>query len=342
MYRLILLIILAAATAEAPALTFDFDSIAAKGPVPKFFVGAYRWVDRTFNGTDTAYVRSTGYKWNVKVRSSNWSDFNSFYFDRNHEMNMHSPFCSSIGADIQFMAVALGYDINLSRLTGGKDRSKSKFNFEFSSGLVSGRIYSINNTDGMTITSFGDLKNLDTPYKGINSTIWGIEAICVINPRRYSNSAAFSFGKIQLRSQGSWLVGLAFQSQKLDFDFSSLPDDIHQWLPEKWQGMRYATDGINIGVSGGYGYNWVPRRNWTIGVQAIIIPSLNYGYVNTDRKQYSFRMNHRLNLGAVWNHDRWFIGVTAKLDASLIYYYSTLVNGLTNIEAKAGWRFNLF
>ena len=342
MRRLILLILSAAIAAEASAISLNPDSIAAKGGLPKFFVGAYRWIDRTFNGTDTAYVRSTGYKWNAKIRSSNWSDFNSFYFDRNHKMNMQSPFCSSIGTDLQFMAVALGYDVNISRLTGGKDRSKSKFNFEFSSGLISGRLYSINNTDGMTITSFGGMKDLDMPYNGISSTIWGIEATCFINPRRYSNAAAFSFGKLQLRSQGSWMVGLAFQSQKIDFDFSSLPEEIQQWLPEKWQGMRFATDGINIGVSGGYGYNWVPRRGWTVGVQALIILSLNYGYVNTDQKKYSFRMNHRLNIGAAWNHDRWFAGVTAKMDASLIYYHSTLVNGLINIEAKAGWRFNLF
>ena len=74
----------------------------------------------------------------------------------------------------------------------------------------------------------------------------------------------------------------------------------------------------------------------------MVIPSLNYGYVNGDEEQYGFRINYRLNVGMVWNHNRWFIGAAAKVDASAIYSNSTLTNGLVNLEAKIGWRFNLF
>ena len=117
----------------------------------KFSVDAYHFVDKFFNELDTAYVGSTGYRWNVKCRASSWSDFNGFYFDGKHQMGMLSPFCTSIGADVQFMAVAIGYDININKLFGGKDRSKSRFNFEFSSARLSGRYYSIKNDDGMNI-----------------------------------------------------------------------------------------------------------------------------------------------------------------------------------------------
>ncbi len=327
---------------KALSVNIDFNSIAVKGAFPKFCVDTYHWIDRTFNGADTSYVKSTGYKWNLKLRTNGWSDFNHFYFDKDNRMKMHSPFCGSIGADVQFMAVALGYDLNLNHLFGGKDRSKSKFNLDFSSGLLSARLYSIKNKDGMTISRFGDLKKQNIEYYGLKSTVWGIDITCFLNPRRYYGSATLSFGKIQIRSQGSWLVGLAYQSQKLNFDFTSLPDEVKPWLPEKWHGKTYTTDGYNIGLSGGYGYNWVPRRNLTLGMQAMVIPSLNYGYVNGDEKQYGFRINYRLNVGMFWNHNRWFIGAAAKVDASAIYSNSTLTNGLVNLEAKIGWRFNLF
>ncbi len=328
---------------KASSLNIDFDLIAAKGAFPKFCVDTYRWIDRTFNGVDTAYVKSTGYKWNMKIRSNGWSDFNHFYFGKDRRMEMRSPFCGSIGADIQFMAIALGYDINMNHLFGGKDRSKSKFNFDFSSGLLSARLYSIKNEDGMTITRFGEYNNRELEYSGIKSKVWGIDVTCCLNPKRYYGSAVFSFGKIQVRSQGAWIVGVAYQSQKLNFDFTGLPDEVKSWLPERWHGKTYKADGYNIGLSGGYGYNWVPHcRNLTFGVQTIIIPSLNYGYVNSDEKRYSFRMNYRLNLGMVWNYKRWFVGAAAKVDASSIYSESTLTNGLVNIEAKIGWRFNLF
>lgn len=135
--------------------------------------------------------------------------------------------------------------------------------------------------------------------------------------------------------------GIAFQSQKRNFDFSRLPEPVETWLPDKWKGKNYSDNGYNIGLSGGYGFNWVPGKNWTIGIVGMLIPSINYGYLNSERKGYSFRMNYRLNLGTVWNHNQWFIGVTVKTDASMVYSHSTLASGLMNIESKFGFRFNL-
>ena len=341
-YFLVISILASLCLSETYAVSFNLDSIAAKGKFAKFCVNTYHWVDKTFNGSDTAYVQSTGFKWNVKFRTSSWCDFNDFYFNRDHQIRMQSPFCSSIGGDIQFMAVALGYDINVNRLFGGKDRSKSKFNFEFSSGLVTARLYSINNNDGMNVSNVTGIGNLKFDYEGINSLIWGIDAIFVFNPRRYSNSAILSFGKIQKKSQGSWLTGITYQFQKLNFDFNKFPQEIKDWLPGQWNIDRFHTSGYNIGISAGYGYNWVPRKNFALGFQVMLIPCLNYGYTNNNNKSYSFRLNQRLNVGAAWNLGRWFIGTAARFDTSQIYSQSTLTTGLINIEAKVGWRFNFF
>lgn len=321
------------------AFSVNLDSIASKGSFLRFGVDTYRFVDKFFNELDTAYVYPTGYRWNVKFRASSWTDFNGFYFDGNHQMGMLSPFCTSIGADIQFMAVAIGYDINVNKLFGGKDRSKSRFSFEFSSARISGRYYSIKNDDGMDI-KYIDKKLLnEIPFSGVKSSTWGIDLTYYFNHHRYSNQAAFSFGKIQKKSQGAFMVGFAYQSQKLFFDFSQLPKKIIDWLPENWQGRNYRSDGYNIGLSGGYGYNWVVREKFTIGLMGQIIPSLHYGYLNSDDKGYSFRMNYRLNASVVWNHNRWFIGAVARSDAGFIYSESTLATGLFSFETKIGWRF---
>lgn len=318
---------------------FEPDSIASKNRVFGFGVSAYRWVDRVFNGTDTAYISPTGYRWNVKLRANSWSDFNGFYFDRDHRMGMVSPSCISIGADVQYMAIALGYDINVNRLVGGKDRSKSRFNFEFSSALVSGRLYSIRNEDGMTIRSLGE--DLDEPirFSGVRTSTWGIDLIYYFNHRRYSNQAAFSFGKIQKKSQGAFLTGVFFQSQKLFFDFGALPEEVRDWLPENWRRRNYHANGWNLGIGGGYGFNWVPRPNLTVGILGIVIPSVNYGFLNSETRGCSFRMNYRMNASVVWNRDRWFVGGVARADAGFIYSGSTLTNGLISFDAKIGWRF---
>ncbi len=135
------------------------------------------------------------------------------------------------------------------------------------------------------------------------------------------------------------MVGVAYQSQKLHFDFNQLPEDMQHWLPENWKDKNYNSDGYNIGISGGYGHNWVARKNFTFGVMGLVIPSLHYGFLNSEDKGYSFRMNYRLNASAVWNYNRWFIGAVARGDVGLIYSESTLANGLLSIETKIGWRF---
>ena len=221
---LILTVAFAVATQPASALSLLPESIARTGRFAAFCVRTYYWADRFFNGSDTAYVQSTGYKMNVKFRSGSWSDINEFYFDGDHRMKMQSPYCSSIGFDVQYLAVALGYDINVNRLFGGSDRSKSRFNFEFSSALLSGRLYSIRNNDGMTVSRFGEYRNLNLDFSGMSTSTWGVDATYYFNHRRYSNSAAFSFGKIQRRSQGSFMLTAAYQRQKMEFDFAQLPD----------------------------------------------------------------------------------------------------------------------
>ena len=321
------------------AMSINLDSIAVKGKTLKFGVNIYRFADKFFNELDTAFVSSTGYKWNAKFRAYSWTDFNGFYFDGKHQMGMLSPFCTSIGADVQFMAVAIGYDININKLLGGRDRSKSKFSFEFSSARLSGRYYSITNDEGMNI-KYIDNKLIDEiPFQGITSSLWGLDLTYYFNNHRYSNQAAFSFGKIQKRNQGSFMIGLAYQNQKLFFDFNSLPNQIKDWFPENWKGRNYRSNGFNFGFSGGYGYNWVARQKFTFGVMGLIIPSLHYGYLNSEDKGYSFRMNYRINASAVWNHHRWFFGAVTRADVGFIYSESTLASGLFSFETKLGWRF---
>lgn len=221
--RIILLICLILCIPKSVfAFSINLDSIASKSKFMNLGVMTYRFADRFFNQLDTVYVKTTGYKWNIKVRASSWTDFNGFYFDGNHQIGMLSPFCTSIGAEIQFMAIAIGYDININKLLGSKDRSKSRFSLEFSSSRFTGRYYSITNDDGMNI-KFIDKKVIDKiPFSGVKSNTWGIDLTFYFNNGRYSNQAAFSFGKIQKISQGSFITGIAYQSQKLLFDFSLL------------------------------------------------------------------------------------------------------------------------
>ena len=188
-------------------LSFELDSIARWGRFPRFCVNTYRWGGRFLSSYDTAYVRPTGYRMNVKLRTNSWFDCNDFYLGRGNGIEMRSPATSTIGFDVTYMAVSLGYDININKIFGGVDRTKSKFDFSFSCALFTAGFYSIKNDVGMTISRFGSHTDISIPFKDIRTSTWGIDACYYFNHKRYSYSAAFSFSKLQRRSQGSFSLG---------------------------------------------------------------------------------------------------------------------------------------
>lgn len=82
------------------ALSFALDSVAEWGKFPRFCVNTYRWGDRFFNSYDSAYVKGTGYKMNVKLRTNSWIDDNRFLIDHDCKVEMRSPSTNTIGFDI--------------------------------------------------------------------------------------------------------------------------------------------------------------------------------------------------------------------------------------------------
>lgn len=237
------------------ALSFALDSVAEWGKFPRFCVNTYRWGDRFFNSYDSAYVKGTGYKMNVKLRTNSWIDDNRFLIDHDCKVEMRSPSTNTIGFDITYLAVSLGYDFNINKLFGGVDRRKSKFNFDFTCALFTASLYSIKNDVGMNLKRVGDMKGINEKFDGVRTSSWGIEAVYFFNNKRYSYAAAFSISKLQLRSQGSFFVGFSYNNQDLNFDFAKLPDYLKPQLPEEWHSRVFTVKEQTCGVKGGYAYN---------------------------------------------------------------------------------------
>ena len=85
---------------------FDLDSIAAMGKFPRFVVNTYRWGDKFFNGYDTAYVKSTGYKFSAKITTDSWLDGYSFRLPNHTNIFMRSDPSTSIGVYATYLAVS--------------------------------------------------------------------------------------------------------------------------------------------------------------------------------------------------------------------------------------------
>lgn len=261
---------------------------------------------------------------------------------------MSSDYCTSAGFWLTYLAVSVGYDLNVSKYLGGSETSRRKFQFRFNCALFSADLYWISNDVGTEITSFGPKDHTYNPnvrFTGINTNIFGVDVYYHFNNKQYSRAAAFNYSKIQKRSQGSFYLGFSYWKQDFTFDFNHLPEDMIQYLPPDWADFNYIYNSVanNYSVRVGYGYNWVPARHWLIGISESPILGLRNGTLNGDKRRVSVSLYNRAQLSIIWNNRKWFGGIIGSFENGVFFAKKhALINGVYSIEASFGLRFNLW
>lgn len=344
-YLLLLLCSVAAPRAEAFSLALD--SIAQWGKFPRFCIDVYRWGDKFFNTYDSTYVVGTGCKFNAKFRTESWVDYYNFQFENRTNMSMTSDPCTSIGLYLTYLAVSVGYDINVSKFLGANPRSRKRFNFGFSCSLIAADFYFISNDVGAKVTKFGPPGETFDPhltFNDINTKTFGLDAYYFFNHTHYSQGAAFGFSKIQKRTSGTLFAGFSYFSQNYWFDFSGMPDYIKNELPESWPNYTYRVLNHNYCFKVGYAANIVLPHNWLIGIQEAPTLGVRTGYISApELSKTTFSFSNRLKASGVYNKDRWFVGIIADMETGLVYDKEhTMINMIWSVEASVGYRFNLW
>lgn len=329
------------------AISLNLDSIASWGKFPHLCIDVYRWGDKFFNSYDSTYVVGTGKRFNVKYRAESWMDYYGFVLENRARMAMISDPCTSMGFYLTYMAVSLGYDINVSKYFGGSAKARRRFNFGFSCSLLAADFYFISNDVGTRITKFETPDGIVHPkldFNGINTSSWGFDAYYFFNHSHYSQGAAFSFSKIQRKSGGSPFAGFSFFTQDYNFDFSSVPQYIKNELPKSWIDYKYAVSNKNYAVRIGYAYNFALPHNWTVCFSEAPTLGIRKGFINNHEDiKTSFSLSNRFKASGVYNHGNWFVGIIGDLDAGLIYDKEhTLLNMMWSVNASVGYRFNLW
>ena len=327
----------------AYGISFNLDSIATWGKFPRFVVNTYRWGDKFFNGYDTTYVRSTGYKFSAKITTESWLDGYSFRLPNKTGIFMRSDPSTSVGVYLTYLAVSAGYDINVSKLFGGADQSRKRLRFGFNCMLFAAEAYLISNNVGTTLKKFGPEHHLNLPFDAIDNSTWGVDAYYFFNHKRYSEAASFNYSRLQQKSQGAFYTGFSIYSQRLRFAFSGLPEELKTILPSHWNNYIYQVNTHNYALRFGYGYNWVFAPKWVLGVSESPIIGVRKGYVNSDISKVSLSLYNRMKLSVVWNNGPWFAGVTGRFDVAIVNdRETTYAGGVLSGEAVFGIRFNLW
>ena len=338
--------LVSASAGTAKAVSFALDSIAEWGRFPRFCVGVYRWGDKFFNSYDSTHVLGTGYKFNVKLKTDSWTDFYNFNLPQDMSMVMTSRPSTSAGIYLTYLAVSVGYDVNVSKLLTGDNRKRDRVTFGFNCALFSVDWTYVSNDVGTTIRRFGkrgSSRSVKESFNGINTSEWSLQGCYYFNNKRYSHAAAFNLSKRQVKSQGSFYVGFAVSNQRYEFDFNKLPSRWLQFLPVTWPENTYKVNTHSYGVKLGYGYNWVFARNWVMGISESPIIGLKGGRLKSGHLKESFALANRLNMSIAWNNNHWFAGVIGGFDSNLFYdKTTTFVAALLTFEASVGYRFNLW
>lgn len=349
LFKLSLIIVLVCGSAsQAGAMSFALDSIAAWGKFPKFCIDVYRWGDRFFNTYDTAYVVGSGYKFNGKITTDSWLDYYHFSIPGEGTakipVDLMSDPSTSVGAYLTYLAVSVGYDINISQIFRGVQQARSRYRFGFDCSLLGFEFYIENNDVNTKMRRFGDEKGLNLPFNAITRHTWGGDVYYFFNHKKYSQAAGFNFSRIQKKSNGSFYAGLSISSQNYNFDFSGIPDYLRDQLPHTWDNYQYKFKVRNYGLRLGYGYNWVFASHWLYAVSFSPRVGLRKGFVvNAEDEKMTFSFNSCLKMSVVWNNGRWFAGLVGKLDTALINDPSTTFMGNSmSLSTAVGYRFNLW
>lgn len=203
---------------------------------------------------DTLYITRPSTNWTLTARV-NVSGADIYMQGK----DMGVPFKSEIAADFKstlslgfnYLGVSLSLALNPAKLSGkykdfelNLNSYRNRWGFDF--------IYQdAQNFKGWYESQGQDRLHLPSDVLSMRSL--NVNAYYAFNYRRFSYPAAFSQSYIQRRSAGSFLLALSGQGQKTE-------------TKKLMESLLRVT---NIGVGAGYGYNWVPTRNWLIHISAL-------------------------------------------------------------------------
>ncbi len=308
----------------------------------KFCLGVYNWGDRFFNGFDTTYVVGTGRRWKVRLVNDLWTDSYIMKVGRKMPMSMLSHPIIHTGLYLQYMAVSIGYQLDMSNIIGNRPANNQRLTFGFACGLFNFEGSYTRSADGTYLRRFGDYNDgrmIREFFPGLQMSTFELDLYFYLNHRRYSQVAAYSFGRYQRKRAGSVMLGLSYVDQDIDMDFNTLPEAMMSMVPLEARQLRFNYRNYNI--LAGYGYSWPVKKHLLFNVTGLPAVGFNQSkerIYGTHHTLFSFGVR---GLGSVtYNYNDLFAGLSAKVTGQ--YYYNKnndLFSTIYNFVLTLGVRF---
>lgn len=217
------------------------------------------WVDSVltigyFKGDiDTTYVTRPKTKWTLAARLNiSGAKLETMGVTSGQKFNSEitADYKSTLSVGVSYLGFSLSAALNPAKLLGKYRDFELNFN---SYGRRFG--YDIIFQDAHNFTGWHDMEGMDRielPANMLSVRTLNLNGFYIFNGRRFSFPAAFTQSYFQRRSAGSFLVAVSGMGQ-------------HTTL--KWE-QETQIKMTNIGIGGGYGYNYVPSRDWLLHISA--------------------------------------------------------------------------
>lgn len=289
-------------------------------------IKAYNFIDKALNNCDPQYVAGTGKNGKVMLVSDNWTDRYDIHLDTETQIEMLTRPYYAAGIGVSYLGIGYCYKVDLSHIIANRPINHQEHSLGLDCARFSIKYKSLASTGGTRIVAFNQLpeelpEGIKLPYdfSGVDFSQQQLTAYYFFNSSRYSQKAAYSYSKIQLRTAGSFLAGFSVARSNFHFDFSQFPAELKPYLDMKTLDYRFHY--LNLSLTGGYGINWVICPNLLFNITGVAGLGMNRTYEDSqdaDRKMIAFSTHAMASLS--YNTRKWFIGLSGTFD---MLQYST-------------------
>ena len=295
------------------------------------------WLRRTIRGfsyVDERYVEPQHYNWSVMLQATHTYDYYRLSTSGSDGQSVWlSPEPNfKVGPYFGWRWVFLGYTFDLKHVDVDMKDLKQEIDLSIYSAQIGADIYYRRTGVDYKIRDLKLGKNVNTdvmeglPFGGISVGITGVNLYYIFNHQRFSYPAAFAQSTIQKISCGSWMVGVGYTKNSIEFDHEKLQSEIDKRMGPQaikldsglmFNSVKY----YNISASVGYAYNWVFAKNCLFCSSLSLALAYKRSRGETEKgEKYHFDINN-LNIdgvgrfGLVYNNMRWYAGASVIVRA---------------------------
>jgi len=289
-----------------------------------------RLVD-SFSEVDTNYVEPNHYNWSAMLQGA--YDFEFYRLRTSNENQQQSvtfapePIIKA-GPYFGWRWIFLGYNFDLRNLSFGGGRFLSEIDASIYSSRFGIDLYFRRTSNDYKIRDISLGPDIDTqqlrgqPFSGMKVSITGANLYYIFNHRRFSYPAAFAQSTCQKISCGSWMAGIGYMNNSIDFDYRRLEQQIENTYPDQdvkldsglmFNRVKY----FDVDATVGYAYNWVFARHWLLSGSLSLALAYKGSRGETalpEQRGFNFDNFNIDGVGRfalVWNNARWYGGANA-------------------------------